>query len=110
MLVTVAICSLNHAESLRRTLESLAVMEVPDLDWEVLVVNNGCTDHTDQVIAAFADRLPMRCEVEPERGLSRARNRAVDSATDAGPSTACGLTKGYGRPATTRTCRDLSGS
>ncbi len=81
MLASVVICTLNHAESLRRTLESLAAMQVPDdLDWEVLVVNNGCTDHTDQVIAAFADRLPLRCEVEPERGLSRARNRAVDSA------------------------------
>ena len=81
MLVTVTICTLNHAESLRRTLESLAAMAVPDgLDWEVLVVNNGCTDHTDDVIAAFAARLPLRREVEPERGLSRARNRAVETA------------------------------
>ena len=81
MLITVAICSLNHAELLRRTLQSLAALQVPhDLGWEVVVVNNGSTDHTDQVLAAFADRLPLRCEVEPERGLSRARNRAVDTA------------------------------
>jgi glycosyltransferase involved in cell wall biosynthesis len=81
MLVTVAICTLNHAESLRRTLESLVAMAVPDgLVWEVVVVNNGCTDHTDEVIAAFTGRLPLRCEVEPERGLSRARNCAVDTA------------------------------
>jgi glycosyltransferase involved in cell wall biosynthesis len=81
MLITVAICTLNHAESLRRTLESLAAMAVPDgLDWEVVVVNNGCTDHTDEVIAAFAGQLPLRRDMEPERGLSRARNRAVDAA------------------------------
>jgi glycosyltransferase involved in cell wall biosynthesis len=80
MLITVAICTLNHAESLRGTLESLAAMRLPDdLDWEVVVVNNGCTDHTDEIIRT-ADRLPIRREFEPQRGLSRARNRAVDAA------------------------------
>ena len=81
MLVTVAICTLNRAESLRRTLKSLTAMRVPrDLNYEVVVVNNGCNDNTDDVIAAFADRLPIRREFEPQRGLSRARNRAVDAA------------------------------
>ena len=79
--ITVAICTLNRAELLRRTLKSLALMELPDgLDWEVLVTNNHSTDHTDEVVASFADRLPIRCEFEPQRGLSRARNRAVDGA------------------------------
>jgi len=45
-----------------------------------VVVNNNCTDHTDSVIGAFADRLPIRREFEPQRGLARARNRAVNSA------------------------------
>jgi len=81
MLITVAICTLNRAESLRRTLKSLAAMQVPDdLDWEVVVVNNGCTDHTDDVIEAFADRLPIRRESVPVRGKSRACNRAVEVA------------------------------
>jgi glycosyltransferase involved in cell wall biosynthesis len=81
VLITVTICTLNHAESLRRTLQSLAAMRVPgDVDWEVVVVNNGSTDHTEAVIAAFAGRLPLRRELEPERGLSRARNCAVDAA------------------------------
>lgn len=81
MLVTIAICTLNRAESLRRTLESVTAVRVPDnLDWEVVVVNNDCTDHTEEVIEAFVDRLPIRREFEPQRGLSRARNRAVDAA------------------------------
>jgi glucosyl-dolichyl phosphate glucuronosyltransferase len=80
-IVTVAICTLNRAASLRRTLESLAAMRLPDrLDWEVVVVNNGCTDDTDMVIVEFAEQLPVRREFEPQRGLSRARNRAVDAA------------------------------
>lgn len=80
MLITVAICSLNRAESLRRTLRSLAAIQVPNgLDWEIVVVNNNCTDHTDAVIQAFADRLPVRREFEPRRGHSVARNHAVDA-------------------------------
>jgi glycosyltransferase involved in cell wall biosynthesis len=51
-----------------------------DLVWEVVVVNNDSTDHTDAIIRAFADRLPVRRAFEPRRGLSRARNRAVDAA------------------------------
>ena len=79
--MTIAICTLNRAESLRRTLDSLAAMRVPkDLDWEVVVVNNNCADHTDAVIAGFATRLPIRREFEAQRGLSRARNRAIEAA------------------------------
>jgi glycosyltransferase involved in cell wall biosynthesis len=82
VIITVAICTLNRAESLRRTLRSLAEMSVPDdIVWEVVVVNNDCTDDTDTVIKAFADgQLPIRREFEPRRGLSLARNHAVDAA------------------------------
>jgi glucosyl-dolichyl phosphate glucuronosyltransferase len=81
MLASVAICTLNRAGSLRRTLESLSAMRVPDaLEWEVLVVNNGCADRTDEIIDSFAPRLPIRRELEMRRGLSRARNRVIECA------------------------------
>jgi glycosyltransferase involved in cell wall biosynthesis len=81
MLITVAICTLNRAASLARTLESLAAMQVPGaIDWELVVVNNGCTDATDEVVGAFAGRLPLRRAFEGQRGHSPARNRAVDAA------------------------------
>lgn len=81
MLITVAICTYNRAESLRRTLASLATMRVPEgLDWEVVVVTNNCTDNTDAVIASFTDRLLLRRERERQQGQSHARNRAVDVA------------------------------
>src|SRR5437773_636743 len=81
MFLTIAICTFNRAESLRRTLRSLAALRVPDyVDWEIVVVNNNCTDHTEDVIAAFSDRLPIRRELELQSGLSWARNRAVHTA------------------------------
>jgi glycosyltransferase involved in cell wall biosynthesis len=81
MLITIAICTFNRAESLRRTLDSLLAMRLSeDIGWEVVVVNNNCTDHTDQVIASFANRLPIRQAFEAEPGQSNARNRAVEAA------------------------------
>jgi glycosyltransferase involved in cell wall biosynthesis len=81
MLITVGICTFNRAESLRRTLNSLAAMEVPsDLGWELVVVNNNSTDHTDAVIRQDHGRLPIRWEFEKRPGHSNARNRAIDAA------------------------------
>jgi glycosyltransferase involved in cell wall biosynthesis len=81
MFITIGICTFNRAESLRRTLDSLTALEVPsDVDWEVVVVNNNSTDDTDQLIAEYCDRLPVRREFEPRPGKSNALNRAVDVA------------------------------
>jgi glycosyltransferase involved in cell wall biosynthesis len=56
-------------------------MRVPaDFEWEVVIVDNNSTDHTGAAIEAYAHRLPICREFEPQRGLSRARNRAVDAA------------------------------
>jgi glycosyltransferase involved in cell wall biosynthesis len=81
MLITVAICTFNRAESLRSTLDSLVAMPVPsDLAWEIVVVNNNSTDHTDDVICEYTGRLPVRREFEPQAGKSNALNRAIDVA------------------------------
>src|SRR5260370_36895984 len=61
MLITIGICTFNRAESLRGTLDSLAAMRVPsDLAWEIVIVNNNCTDHTDDLISQYIRRLPLR--------------------------------------------------
>jgi glycosyltransferase involved in cell wall biosynthesis len=81
VLITVAICTFNRAESLRRTLDSLVAMRVPsDLAWEVVIVNNNSTDHTDDVIGEYLSRLPVTREFEPQAGKCNALNRAIDIA------------------------------
>jgi len=77
MLFTVAICTRNRAESLKRTLSSLESALQPDCEWELLVVDNGSTDETQSVVSGFAGRLPVKYEMEQRGGLSYARNRAV---------------------------------
>jgi glycosyltransferase involved in cell wall biosynthesis len=81
VLTTVAICTFNRAESLRRTLDSLTAMQVPsDIAWEIVIVNNNSSDHTDNVISEYADRCPVRRVFEPRTGKSNALNRAIDVA------------------------------
>lgn len=81
MKIAIAICTYNRAELLRTTLECLCGMDAPQAaEWAVLVVNNRSTDHTDAVIAQFAQRLPLVPLQEPQQGLSHARNRAVKAA------------------------------
>ena len=49
--LTIAICTRNRCDSLRKTLQGLSAVENPaGTEWEILVVNNNCSDHTDQVI------------------------------------------------------------
>ncbi len=80
MLVTVAICTWNRSALLDQTLTRLHDLVVPDgTTWELLVVNNNCTDDTDAVLARHATALPLRRLWEPKPGHSNARNCAVDA-------------------------------
>lgn len=66
---------------LAATLNSLTALIIPRATtWEVLVINNNCTDDTDGVVSTFSDKLPIRTTHEPAQGLSNARNRAISEA------------------------------
>ncbi len=81
MRVEIAICTWNRAELLDKTLANLRNLVIPhDVDWEVLVVNNNCTDATDEVLARHARRLPLRRLFESQPGVSHARNLASANA------------------------------
>jgi glucosyl-dolichyl phosphate glucuronosyltransferase len=84
VLVTVAICTRDRCQLLERTLGALATVDVPeDLDWEVVVVDNGSRDATPETARRFGETLPIRVVTEAEAGLSRARNAAVRAARGA---------------------------
>jgi len=79
--ISVAICTWNRADLLDQTLQRFHQLEIPEgLNWELLVINNACTDRTEEVIDQHRDALPLRMVKEPRAGHSRARNRAIDVA------------------------------
>lgn len=78
MNVSVVVCTLNRAALLPRLLQRLR----PELgqDDEVIVVDNGSTDDTGEVVAraaAGSPKLAIRYVAEPEQGLSHARNCGI---------------------------------
>ena len=77
--VSVVLPTWNNSERLGVTLRALRACAVPDgLRWELVVVNNNCTDATDAVVAALAPTLPELVYLhEPRSGVSRARNAGV---------------------------------
>jgi glycosyltransferase involved in cell wall biosynthesis len=78
--VTVAICTWNRKALLESTLESLCQLSVPmGANWEVLIVDNGSSDGTGELVARWIEKqvLPLRYVWETTLGLSNARNRAI---------------------------------
>ena len=80
-IISVVICTWNRSRLLRLTLEQMTRLEVPPgTDWELLVVNNNCSDDTDAVLADFKERLPLIRLGESRPGKSFAANLAVQQA------------------------------
>lgn len=81
MNISVLICTWNNCKRLAITLDSLTKCRIPPgLTWELILVNNNCSDETDTVAAQFQSRLPLKYLKEPRPGLSVARNTAIRQA------------------------------
>ena len=83
MNITVILCTYNRCQTLKKTLESVAVQTLShSLAWEILVVDNNSTDHTRQMIEGLQRRYPelIRYVFEPEQGISHARNTGIREA------------------------------
>ena len=82
-MITLIICTYNREKYIRPLLESIAKNDYPTADYEIVLVDNNCTDHTREVCEAFAEAHPeiiFRYVVEPEQGLSAARNKGIKEA------------------------------
>lgn len=75
--LSVCVCTYNRAASLRLALETLANQHDPGMEWELIVVDNNCSDGTQAVLREAAQHLPLRHVRESRQGLSHARNRAL---------------------------------
>lgn len=84
MEISVIICTRNRARQLSNVLDSVAALTVPaGLAWELIVVDNGSSDNTRDVVQSYASTLPIRYVLESTAGLSNARNRGVQEAQGA---------------------------
>jgi glucosyl-dolichyl phosphate glucuronosyltransferase len=82
MRISVGIATWNRAQLLKGTLHRLFQAEAPDgVEVEVVVVDNGSTDDTPRVLAAFSDTHGVRSFTEAQPGKSHALNKAMTKAS-----------------------------
>jgi len=73
-LVSVVIPCFNHGHYLREALDSVGVPTAPT---EIVVVDDGSTDSTQEVLAAYRPEVSFRAFRQPNAGLAEARNRGL---------------------------------
>jgi hypothetical protein len=81
MKLSVVIPTYNRRDSLRRTLDGLARQTYPMSQFEAVVVSDGGTDGTEEMLAAYEAAFPLRAVTQPNSGPSTARNRGVREAS-----------------------------
>ncbi|MDD1477217.1 glycosyltransferase [Arthrobacter sp. H16F315] len=76
-LVTVAISTFNRANFLAESISSVLCQTLQD--FEIVVVDDGSTDNTRQIVESFDDHR-IRYFFQENSGIAAARNRAADEA------------------------------
>jgi L-malate glycosyltransferase len=75
--LTVLLATRNRGVVFREVLEAFCQLQLPQSGWKLLVVDNGSTDATPQVIASFAKRLPLHSVTEGKQGKNFALNTGL---------------------------------
>ena len=77
MKASVIIPTRNRADALARCLESLTCQTLPAETFEVLVIDNGSTDHTPDVAENYGSLLQLTYVTAPEPGLHVGRHEGM---------------------------------
>ena len=77
--VSVILPTYNRAQFLPAAFASIANQTFTD--WELVIVDDGSTDNTPDVVRAFETSKPVRCVRQDNRGAYAARNRGLDEAS-----------------------------
>lgn len=76
-MLTVLIATFNGAGTLPRTLDALERLTSPMGSWKLVIVDNGSTDASADIIRSRAESLPLTYVLEPRRGQNVARNAGL---------------------------------
>ncbi len=74
--ITAIVCTRNRDRFLTKCLDSLLNQSLPRKDYEILVIDNGSTDKTKDILLEYQTKYVINWLHEPVTGLSRSRNLA----------------------------------
>jgi len=76
-MLTVLMATHNGARTLPRVLDAYCKLDAPRGGWKLVIVDNGSTDDTNQILTSFETRLPLTRVWEPTLGKSAALNSGL---------------------------------
>ena len=77
-MISLVICTYNRDKYLPKVLQSILNQTCDYSEFEIVLVNNNCTDTTEQICVSFQEKYPhidFNYIIENQQGLSYARNR-----------------------------------
>lgn len=75
--ISIQVCCYNSEKYLEDTLESIVAQTYKD--WELVVVNDGSCDSTEDIVKRFVKRgIPIVYHFQKNRGFAAARNKAIE--------------------------------
>jgi len=75
--VSVIIPTYNRASTLGRAVDSVLTQDYPD--FELLIVDDGSNDNTQEILAGYADKRIVRVKHETNRGVAAALNTGLEA-------------------------------
>jgi len=76
-MLTVLIAAYNGGKTLPAVLKAYRTIVPPHGGWQLVIVDNGSTDDTKEIIAAFRQCLPLTFLYEPTQGKNAALNTGL---------------------------------
>lgn len=81
---SIIVCCYNSARRIEKTLKHLFAQNVEGVEYEILLIDNNCTDNTVLVVEDFynntSTEVPLRIISQPIPGLSAAREKGIEMA------------------------------
>ena len=75
--MSVIICTYNRATLLSMALESLTLQTLDKGSYEVIVIDDGSSDSTRQIVDSFVGKLPIKYFYQKNAGLAAAKNHGI---------------------------------
>lgn len=77
-MLSILVATYNGSGTIGVFLAKLKEIKPPDCPWEIIVVDNGSTDNTWNVVKKFEDKIPLKLLSYRKRGKNRALNFGLD--------------------------------
>ncbi|MBY0445348.1 MAG: glycosyltransferase, partial [Burkholderiales bacterium] len=75
--ISIVIPTYNRADLLRYTLESLVLQTLDKQLFEVIVVDDGGSDNSEEVVRAFAEQLNIKYFWQEDKGFRAGKARNI---------------------------------